>query len=58
MENARKIQREKEEREKEVFSIGKNWESGRPITIPQPFNLSHMRKAKKPPKNIIKSILK
>jgi hypothetical protein len=42
MEKARKAKREKEEREKKVFITGENWSRDNLITVPKPFNLSHV----------------
>lgn len=42
MEKAKKAKRDKEERMKEVFTTGENWSRDNIITIPKPFNLSHV----------------
>ena len=42
MEKARKMKRDKEEREKKVFINGENWSRDNLITIPKPFKLSHV----------------
>ncbi len=43
MEKARKAKRDKELREKEVFTTGENWSRDNLITVPKPFNLSYQK---------------
>jgi len=54
MENARKAKRDKEEREKEVFTTGDNWSRDNLITIPKPFKLSYLETNKNKKDEIIK----
>ena len=46
MEKARQAKREKEQREKEVFITGENWNKNNLITVPKPFKLSYQNNKK------------
>ena len=47
MEKARQAKRDKEQREKEVFITGENWNKNNGITVPKPFKLSYQNNLKK-----------
>ena len=47
MEKARQAKRDKEQREKEVFITGENWNKNYGITVPKPFKLSYQNNSKK-----------
>ena len=47
MEKARQAKRDKEQREKEVFITGENWNKNYGITVPKPFKLSYQNNLKK-----------
>ena len=47
MEKARQAKRDKEQREKEVFITGENWNKNNGITVPKPFKLSFQNNLKK-----------
>jgi hypothetical protein len=58
MEKARKAKRDKELREKEVFTTGENWSRDNLITVPKPFNLSYQKLNHKKKKEEIAKINK
>ena len=47
MEKARQAKRDKEQREKEVFITGENWNKNNGITVPKPFKLSYQNNIRK-----------
>ena len=47
MEKARQAKRDKEQREKEVFITGENWNKNMGITVPKPFKLSYQNNSRK-----------
>ena len=46
MEKARQAKRDKQQREKEVFLTGENWNKNNGITVPKPFKLSYQNNKK------------
>ena len=54
MEKARKAKRDKEQREKEVFFTGENWNKNNGITVPKPFKLSYQNNQKKEKNEMMK----